>query len=230
MALRLLVPLVLAALVALCGAAYAVSDALGRSARTVLQGPLDLQSVVVATDAGDVTVRASPRGTPVTVRRNARWLLGEPRVSQVLRGDQLEVRASCPVVAALGPCATDLEVSVPPGVDVAASTGGGDLLARGLSGRVDLSARGDLEAERVRPLVARVRTRAGRTRIGFANAPLQVELTTDGDALLLVPEGDDYRVDGEVAGRVRLDGVFRSDLASRRIDADVAGDLSVVGR
>jgi len=230
MPLRRLAPLVLLALLASCAAALGVSDALGRSARTVVRAPGPLQRVVVATDAGDVRVRAVPQERRVEVRRAARWLLAQPRVEQVLRGDTLEVRARCTVLAALGPCATDLEVLVPSGVDVAAATDGGEVRASGLGGRIDLSARGDVEGRELRPLVARARSRAGTVRLAFRNAPLQVEVAGAGDAVLRVPRGDDYRLDGEVAGRVRLDDVFRSDLASRRIDADLAGDLAVLGR
>lgn len=232
MPLPKLVLVVLAALLALCAAVYGLTVAFEqeREAREVAAG--DVQRVVVRTDSGRVSVRAGQTGGPLVIRRRARWLFGEPRLRRRTGAGELVLEASCE--GAIGPCATDLDVVVPDGVDVTAESESGDVRAERLGGRVDLrTGRGDVHAAAVRPVSLRASATAGDLQLAFRNAPLQVVARTDaGDIEIDVPPNDEYRLDALYErGDLRVDGVFRNDLASRRIVAETAaGDVRLLGR
>jgi DUF4097 and DUF4098 domain-containing protein YvlB len=188
--------------------------------------------VVVRTDSGQITVRAGQTGGPLVIRRRARWLFGEPELSRRTAGGRLVVEASC--ARTVGPCATDLDVVVPKGVDVTAVSGSGDVRAERLGGRIRLRTdTGDVRADDVRPVSLSAFAVAGDLQLDVRNAPLQIVALTDaGDIEIAVPLNQEYRLDAQYRrGDLRVDGVFRNDMAARAILAKTAaGDVSVLGR
>jgi hypothetical protein len=226
-----LVLVVLGALVALCAVVYGLTVAFEqeRQARLVLP---QVERLVVRTDNGRVHLRAGRAGEPMVLRRRARWLFGEPALRRRTTSSRVVVEASC--AGTTGPCSTDLEVVVPPGVDVTAESRSGDVEAERLRGRIRLRTdAGDVRAEDVRPVSLSAYAVAGDVRVGVRNAPLRIVALTDaGDVEIAVPMNRQYRLDAEYArGELRVEGIFRNDTAARRIVAETgAGDVRVTGR
>jgi hypothetical protein len=93
---------------------------------------------------GDVVVEAAASG-PARLSGEAYYSLIRPTITERASADSAALAYPCGLPA--GNCGLNATVSVPAGIAVAISSGGGDLTASGLSGHVSLSADGgDLTA------------------------------------------------------------------------------------
>lgn len=220
-------------LLALCGIAYGISEALDRTAvaRTVVADPV--QRILIRVDAGNVDVHAGLTDS-VVVEHVDRWLLERPDVTTELRDDgTLVLESGCGNVGIVLRCETDFDIAAPSGIDIEIDGSAGDIALRGLRGRVRVRTdEGDITASRVEPVVLDARTDAGDITLDIFGSPARTNvLTAAGDVNVVVPYGS-YRVDASAdAGEVRVAGVIRDDLAPLRIEAGAdIGDVLVQAR
>lgn len=221
------------ALLALCGAAYGISEALSRSdaQRVVVAQPV--QRVLIRADSGNVDVRAGLTDNVVIERRD-RWLLERPDVETELRSDgTLVIESACDGLGLVLRCETDFAIAAPSNVDIEVDGSAGDVALRGLRGRVRVETdAGDITASRLEPDVLDARTEVGDVTLDIFGAPARTNVSTEaGDVNVVVPYGS-YRVDAHAdAGETLVAGVIRDDLAPQRIEAGAdVGDVVVRAR
>ncbi|HVL06543.1 MAG TPA: DUF4097 family beta strand repeat-containing protein [Acidimicrobiales bacterium] len=195
----------------------------------------------IGNDAGRIRLRPSTDGT-LRIEREVVRGLTKPSYSERREGDRLIVDAEC-----RGPgmwCRVQLDVSVPAGVSVDASGGGGSVRADGLdaglrlrssgggitvvaSGPVlDLSSSGgsvSVEAAKAREIKAR--SSGGSVRIRSAVVPDTVDARSSGGSVTVeVPDGPTaYRVDASSSGGSTRTEVRADPTSARRITADSSG-------
>jgi hypothetical protein len=92
-------------------------------------------------------------------------------------------------------CTVDFSVTVPPGVTVTVSTGGGPLALRGVAGPLHAdTGGGTLLAQDITAATATITTGGGPATVAFSAAPKSVKLSTDGGPAVLAVPGGPYAV------------------------------------
>jgi hypothetical protein len=167
-------------------------------------------SLAVSTGSGDVHLRGAPAGSPVVVVAHVTEAFTTPhRHALRPRPGALTLNYSCAVFVE---CSVSYDVSVPAGVTVKASSGDGDVDARGLSAaQISLSSgNGDVNATLTRP------------------ASTLSASSGDGNVTLVVPDTT-YDLHASSGNGSVNDQTVRIDHASpRRINASSGnGDVTV---
>jgi hypothetical protein len=224
--------LVAAVLLAFAGAAFLLSQLLKHTSTDAITVTRPVVRIVVHSDAGDV--RLTPAAVErVTVERRRTWLWEAPTVRTSLHGGTLELTGRCPAARLMDLCETEFTVRVPTDVAVTVDSGAGAIDVRGLDGPLDVrTTTGEIRATELLSESVRARTTAGDLRLGFISAPPRVDARSrSGDIDLALPVAN-YRVDASSrSGDVAVRGLFRDDLAPRRIVASSAdGSVAVHAR
>jgi hypothetical protein len=232
MSMRRIVALSALGLSALCLTVFALAELLKRTETFRATLPGDVDRVVVQVDGGDVTVRAGV-SPAVLLAAKQTWVLLRPDVEHRVEGRTLVVEASCdPVTAALR-CSATVDLAVPPTVDVEVDARTADVHLRGLRGRVlARTETGDLETDRLEPVVFDGRTETGDADLDVVGTPTRIAAATrSGDVRVVVPYGA-YRVDAQADdGEVRVDGLLRGEVVAQRLELRSGrGDIGVRAR
>ncbi len=219
-------------LLVLSGAAFALSEALHRTAeaRSIISEPV--RKIVIDADTGDIAVEAGLTGDVIVQRKDA-WTVDRPSISERYADGVLTIRTQCGSLTQVLRCRSDLALDVPPEVDVAVKAQKGDVTLRGLNGRADVQTMaGDIRTHRLEPVVVRASSQGGDISLDLFGQPVRTEVQSDGgDVHVTVPYGP-YRVDATAdTGEVKVEGVIRDDLAPQRIAAlTKVGDITVRSR
>ncbi|WP_182897546.1 DUF4097 family beta strand repeat-containing protein [Microbispora sp. H10830] len=136
------------------------------------------------TDSGDVVVNESDR-SGVHVTETLHWRGDKPANGHSVDGDTLTLAYKC------GSCSVDYEVEVPRGLTVKIHTGSGDVTLRDLTGQVNASTgSGDVDARGLAAKQVNTRTGSGDITLRFSAVPTDVQAVTgSGDGRLWVPDG-----------------------------------------
>lgn len=212
--------LVAAVLLAFSGAAFLLSQLLKHTRIDSVTVTRPVAQIVVRSDAGDV--RLTPAAVDrVTVEQRRTWLWEAPTVRTTLTGGTLEVTGRCPAARLVDLCQTEFTLRVPTDVAVTVDSGAGAIDVRGLDGPLDLrTTTGEIDASELLSERVRASTRSGDLRLGFVSAPPRVDAeSSTGDVDVALPVAN-YRVDASSrSGDVAVRGLFRDDLAPRRVIA-----------
>ncbi|GAA4680910.1 hypothetical protein GCM10023215_13030 [Pseudonocardia yuanmonensis] len=229
---RLLLPAVLATLLAGCGDATLTTDTGSGTGDPGTESGTDrheglVRRVEIVSDAGDVTLRSGPEGS-ATVDHELRWTGPRPELTQQRSADVLRITARCPEPGER--CETRLTVTVPATAAAGVELGAGDVIVEGLTGAQELrTASGGITGSGLAgPRVSALST-AGDVELTFGTPPAAVVAeSTAGDVGVLVPVGPVYRVDaGTAAGSVEVE-VADDPGADATISAhSTAGDVRV---
>jgi hypothetical protein len=120
--------------------AFGVVADLGRGSFPVRYAiPAGVASVSVSTAGGDLSLRRAAPGAG-SLTGNAHYSLVKPNVTEQLTGGRAAFGYKCH--EQFGDCGLDATLSVPGGTTVSADTGGGNITATGISGRVTISTGG----------------------------------------------------------------------------------------
>ncbi|MEV5754348.1 DUF4097 family beta strand repeat-containing protein [Actinoallomurus sp. NPDC052308] len=194
--------------------------------------------------AGDLSVTAGDAGG-VTVDQTLKWVTRKPRVKATWEGTTLRLTGACTAWVPLSgsSCSVGLQVRVPAGVALRATSTSGAVAATGLTGPVRLSTTSGVVS--MRNLTGPVWTRAssgviegiglrsgrvdaaltsGTLDLAFAAAPQEVTAQARSGALsVFVPPGQRYRVTTKSSlGDPSIDRGLADDTATRRIDAQTS--------
>lgn len=192
----------LVAVLVLSGA-YAVATKLARAERTeqISVGAGGIDTLVVSTDVGAVSVEPGATSDHVEVRlhREGAWRL--PRFEQRRVGDELHLEASCDRHW-FGDCSTQMVLRVPEGMRLEASSAVGEVSVRGAYPSVTMeTSTGRLAADQLRASQVRATSSVGDVSITLAAPADSVDVTTSvGQVLLVVPDdGTSYDVRAETS-------------------------------
>lgn len=219
-------------LLVLSGSAFALSEALHRTAeaRSIITNPV--RKIVVRGDTGDIAVHAGLTGDVIMQRKDT-WTVDRPSTSERYADGVLTIETQCGGLTQVLRCRSDLTIDAPPEVDVEITAKEGDIDLRGLNGRTEVSTeRGDIRTRRLEPVVVRATSQGGDVSLDLFGEPARTEAESDGgDVHVTVPYGP-YRVDATAdAGDVKVEGVIRDDLAPQRIAVlTKVGDITVRAR
>jgi hypothetical protein len=219
-------------LLVLSGAAFGLSETLGRSHDTQSVVAAKVHSIVIRSDVGDVDVRAGLT-SDVMISHHDAWLLDRPQVSEHYADGVLTITTRCGGLKTILRCRSDLRIDAPPEVDVTVRAETGDVDLRGLDGRADIeTTSGDIRARRLEPVTVRAVADGGDISLDLFGEPARTQADTNGgDVRVMVPYGP-YRVDASSSsGNTKVEGLIRDDLAPQAISASSAGgDITVRAR
>jgi hypothetical protein len=231
-------------------AAWLLADLAARSSEVIRRGYAGVRTLSIDADAGDIELRAAPRGARLTVAEHVTRGLAAPRRAASLVAGRLRLRSECRDWFG-GQCGVRYVVSVPRGTTVVARSGSGDVEADGLTsttpirletGSGEISANGlsapDLQlhsgsggvggtALRARAIAAT--TGSGSIALAVRKAPARLLADTgSGDLVLSLPD-EEYALDASSgSGRVDDDGVRQNFRSPRRVTArSGSGDVLV---
>jgi hypothetical protein len=161
--------------------------------------------LVLNADAGSVDVTAGDG--PVQVTEVWRYSRNAPTTSHQTTGGVLTLTdSSCGTH--LGRCEVDYTITVPAATAVVITTSAGGITVSGLAGdlKVDSDA-GTVEGTGLASQHTTVHTSAGRVRLAYRVAPVDVSARTDAGAVsVLVPAGDSYAVHADTdAGKLTVE-------------------------
>ena len=237
--------LVLGAVAAALTVVFGTFQVVSLLARTTDQTTTTFDAVrhlEIDNDAGGIRLRPSADGT-LRIEREVVRGLTKPSYSERMAGDRLIVDAEC-----RGPigvwCRVSLDVSVPAGVSVDASGGGGSVRADGLDGSVRLrssgggitvvgggpdldlsSSGGSVNVEAARAATVKVRSSGGSVRVRSAVVPDTIDARSSGGSVTVeLPDGPTaYRVDASSSGGSTRTQVRTDPASVRRITANSSG-------
>jgi hypothetical protein len=184
----------------------------------IMSGPHPITALVVEVGAGDVKVTAGPAGQ-VTAKQTLKWALNKPHVEQRWDGTTLRLKAVCGSGSALFSsleCSVGIDVQVPAGVALQATSSSGTVGANGLTGAVRLqtssgvvamdrltgpvwarASSGVIRATGLRSSQVDAKVSSGAMKLGFQAAPRDVRAwASSGSITIMVPRGRRYRVTG----------------------------------
>lgn len=200
----------------------------------------------LSSNAGDVTLTASPDGA-VHVRTDARYGLLAPELTEESTPAGVRLSAACRGFLGSG-CQVDYTVAVPAGFAVTVTAGSGQVTAHDLTGRLEVDASsgdvvlsgvggdvgvraygGDVTATGLRAGSVRAETSWGDVTLALAAPARSVLARTDrGDIDVGLPAGRSYRVDAASATGNRRVAVPTDAAADAAVTADTgSGDVSV---
>ena len=198
---------------------FAVVANIGRGKIPVsYHAPASARRVSVTTSGGDVLLRRGS-GDRASLAGTGTYSLVRPHVTERLAAGKASLGYEC--VVPEGPCELDATLTVPAGMAVsvstgggqvsadgttgavALSTGGGNMAANGVSGPISLSTGGgDVQATGVAATQVSADTGGGDIEIVFTQVPRNVQVSTGGGNItIVVPRGDThYHVAAETGG------------------------------
>lgn len=198
---------------------YSLVTNLGRGKLAVYYPiPVSAERVNVSLDGGDVHLR-QVAGRQGSLTGTGYYGLVRPRITERLDAGTAIFGYDCQPV--FGNCGLNATLSVPPGTLSSLSTGGGDVTADGITGRLFLSTGGgdvtadqvtgdltlstdggDISARGVAAASVIAQTGGGDVTIVFTRAPREVQVSTDGgDITIVVPSGaTEYHVTAHTDG------------------------------
>jgi hypothetical protein len=173
-----------------------------------------LRAVVVRTNSGSVNVVGDSRSGPVAIEARPSYQRVAPVLSRKVTGGVLTVSALCPSRSVRQLCAVTLQLSLPPGIPVTASTNLGSVGINNMTGAVKatdnlgpialfglagpVTATDNLGAIRGYDLRSRHVTMSdqlGAIGVSFASVPDLVQATDqNGSVTIAVPTSTTYRV------------------------------------
>jgi DUF4097 and DUF4098 domain-containing protein YvlB len=116
--------------------------AVERTSSQVIPGPVD--ELVVDADGGEITV--VPGGDSVRINSTVKGSIHTPEPHAFRDGNTIHLNGKCPDIS-FGPCRARITIFVPRDTPVEVHSGSGDLMATGLTGRVNLqTGSGDVSA------------------------------------------------------------------------------------
>ena len=154
----------------------------------------------VHTGSGDVVVNESDR-PGVHVTETLHWRGDKPADGHSVDGDTLTLAYKC------DSCSVDYKVEVPRGLTFKIDTGSGDVTLRDLTGQVSATTgSGDIDARGLAAAQVNTRTGSGDITLRFSAVPTDVQAVTgSGDGRLWVPSGT-YNVSASTgSGDRRID-------------------------
>jgi hypothetical protein len=189
---------------------YAVSYAL----------PAGAKSLTLSDAGGQVTIKQAPVSR-ATLTGTARYSLIRSTVTEHTAGGRTTIGNHCPLTL-VGDCELDATVSVPVGLPVAASTGGGNASVTGATGPVTLSSGGgDLSADDV----------SGPLSLSTNGGNIQVNAIT-AHTLTASSGGGDITADGVSSATFTANttgGNIQATVSSARVTAGSGGgDIDIV--
>jgi hypothetical protein len=141
--------------------------------------PAGAKSLTLSDAGGQVTIKQAPV-SQATLTGTARYSLIRSTVTEHTAGGRTTIGNHCPLTL-VGDCELDAAVSVPIGLPVAASTGGGNASVTGTTGPVTLSSGGgDLSADNVSGLLS-LNTGGGNIQVNAITAPALTASSDGGD-------------------------------------------------
>lgn len=183
--------------------------------------PVSASRVSVTANGGDMTLRQSGRAS---LAGTGYYSLVRPHVTERVTAGGASIGYACAIP--FGNCGLKATLSVPAGMAVSVSTGGGDVSADGVAG--DLSLRtdgGDIQASAVTAAQVTARAGGGDVTIVFTRVPRDVRVATDGGSItIVVPPGSAlYRVAASADGGNLTDSVPRDPASPNVITATSGG-------
>jgi len=143
--------------------------------------PAGAKSLTLSDAGGQVAIKQVPV-SQTTLTGTARYSLIRSTVTEHTTGDRTTIGNHCPLTL-VGDCELDATVSVPVGMPVSASTGGGNASVTGATGPVSLSSGGgDLSADHVSGLLS-LNTSGGNIQATAITAPTLTASTGGGDII-----------------------------------------------
>jgi hypothetical protein len=239
------------AIAAVAGGALMLLGALARDTEVVTDSYAGVRALRVDAGSGDVRIVQGARGAPVrVVAQITRSFRAPERLDRVQDG-VLRLAANCRSVLGLD-CHVDYDITVPPGMPVAAYVGSGDTRIAGLrstrqvvahagSGNIELRdvsapsvdlrvGSGDITGDLRRSPSIRAELGSGDLVLGVTATPKRVRTVTgSGDVQLTVP-GTSYRIDTDTgSGDVTADdAIAENDRAPRRLHLSTgSGDIDL---
>ncbi|GAB3958547.1 hypothetical protein GCM10029978_003690 [Actinoallomurus acanthiterrae] len=207
----------------------------------IMTGAHPITALVVEVGAGDVEVSSGPAGQ-VTVDQTLKWALNKPHIEQRWDGTTLRLRAACgagsPLFSSLE-CSVGMDVQVPAGVALQATSSSGTVGAHGLTGAVRLqTSSGVVSMDRLTgPVWAHASSgvingtdlassqvdaelSSGAMTLEFQQAPRDVTArASSGSITIMVPRGQRYRVTGGSSfGGPDVSPGLRDDASDRHVD------------
>ncbi|MQY08303.1 DUF4097 family beta strand repeat-containing protein [Actinomadura macrotermitis] len=223
--------------------------ALQRTAKAVV--PIDRPVSEVRVDVGAAGLRVGEGGRP-RLRQRLSWTFIRPSVRTFWSGTVLWIKVSCDgpsrFPAALG-CGADLDLTVPPGAKVTATSTSGGVMAAGLSGALEMHTNsgslntlgnrgpivfkggsGEVHAEGLASPEVDAQVGSGTVDLAFTARPRLVRARTgSGPVTIAVPDATRYRLRAAVSsGDREVDPALNDPAAPGEIDVHTgSGSLSV---
>ncbi|GAA4617504.1 hypothetical protein GCM10023195_78170 [Actinoallomurus liliacearum] len=203
-----------------------------------------ITALEVAIGPGGLSVTADDSGG-VTVDQTLKWATHKPHVKATWEGTTLRLTGACtawPPLSGLS-CSVGLDIRVPAGVTLRATSTSGTIAATGLTGPVRLSttsgvvsmrnltgsvwaraSSGAIEGIRLRSPRVDAGLTSGALDLTFADAPQEVTARARSGALsVFVPPGQRYHVTTKSSfGDPSVERGLADDTATRRIDAQTS--------
>jgi putative adhesin len=220
------------AAVLVAGGAWTLLNVAARHTFTARASYGGVRSLLVDASDGSVHLTAAPAGAQLTVTEHVTEGLQTPARKAVIEpGGALHLSDSCSFLIPYE-CGVSYQIAVPSGVGVSASSGAGDVGARGLvtSAAVQLSSgAGDVSALGVSSPQVKLDSGAGDVTATLTSPPQRLEASSGaGDVTLTLPN---VRYDlhaSSGAGTVHDSRMQSDPSAPRRIDASSgAGDVTI---
>ncbi|WP_036322315.1 DUF4097 family beta strand repeat-containing protein [Microbispora sp. ATCC PTA-5024] len=163
------------------------------------------------TGSGDLVIEESDRAG-VHVTETVHWRGDRPGNGHSVSGGTLTLSYRC------RSCSVDYKVEVPRGLDVRLDSGSGNITLRRLTGPVQASSgSGDIDARGLGGKRVTAETGSGEVRLRFATVPDQVQVETgSGDGVVWVPS-ESYNVTTETGVGDRTVQVAQDPSAPRTI-------------
>ncbi|MFG2003166.1 DUF4097 family beta strand repeat-containing protein [Spirillospora sp. NPDC048911] len=229
-----------------------LGEVLERTASATEIVPGAITAVEVDAGAASVAVGAGATGR-TRLHSTLRWSVRRPQVIKSVQARVLKILVVCgedeTPFAGFG-CEAELDLQVPPAVSLRVQTTSGQVDVRDIAG--DVRIQGSSGEVRLANLRGRIwagansgtiagkgllspevdaGVRSGSIDLAFADPPAKVSVRTgSGGAVVTVPRGSHYRVDGETrSGGREIDGALKDDAATGQISATTGSGSVRIG-
>ncbi|MER5618241.1 hypothetical protein [Streptomyces sp. NPDC002215] len=194
----------------------------------------EVTGVAIDNHGGDIEI-VTGTGTSVKVTETLEYSNAKPKTEHSVSGGKLVLKASA-CGGSASKCSVFYRVEVPAGVQVDASTGGGNVTGTGLGGTV-LAKTGGGNVDVSFGVTGTglggtvlAKTGGGNVDVSFGSAPLSVSAESGGgNVTVKLPKGP-YAVDATTAGGNRKVDVTVDDASPSKVRArSEGGDVTVTG-
>jgi hypothetical protein len=208
-----------------------------------------VSALVVNSPGADIVVRAGHVGH-VTVATSRQWLIARPSVQTRYQSGQLRLSGGCQSPGPFEDCQVSLVITVPAGLAVRVSAGGGSIVASGLTGSARLTVSGGSIAARnlagpvwltagtgaisatdLRSADVAAAVSAGSLRLAASTAPRQLAVSIGaGSGQVLLPAGTRYQIDAHHGpGTLRISAGLRDSGSLNLLSAQVGTGALAIG-